>query len=380
MCHGGHLVYNPLMIVCYQEKHYYSSLINAEYDDHDENIDIDSTNYRELQIIAKSFKDIEPGNYDHYISKAVFSRNDIGDHCHFIYKKEILDLYFQNYRDQCSLFKDQNRNCKCIPPDLIEHYEYLKATVRLSVYSLDINGCLYYRFILYTYIKVNRENSVINFLSNAQLRQPLDLEVFKYIFSSYTGRMLNLIKFLFNNISKESIETKLKVINLKTDNTLTTTTNILSPKKSEDFGCLTIGKTESFNFTISIRILLICFYNLDRVDYIIYLFDKLPNVLFNPNYFSIFTIDYCLYSSSSSYYLELFINYFIENLNDNTINYLYHCLCITSKKGYTQIFKNIILSLQNIVVDVFCTPFVFEFGDCFGPFCVSGIYRVIVFY
>ncbi|KAM9973618.1 hypothetical protein ACTFIW_010728 [Dictyostelium discoideum] len=72
-------------------------------------------------------------------------------------------------------------------------------------------------------------------------------------------------------------------------------------------------------------------------------FDKLPEVLFNPDYFSIFAKEYFLYILSSSYYLELFINYFIANLNDNKINYL----CISSEKGYTQIFKNIISSDLN---------------------------------
>ncbi|KAM9997562.1 hypothetical protein ACTFIY_007209 [Dictyostelium cf. discoideum] len=210
--------------------------------------------------------------------------------------------------------------------------------------------------------KVNKENPVINFLSNAQLKQPLDLEILESCFSPYSSKGFLLSK---------SIETKLKVINLKTDNknfeeinskieltttlttttkkttTTTTTTNLLPPKKSEDVGFFIIGKTESFNFTISIRVLLICLYNLDRVDDIIYLLDKLPEVLFNPDYFSIFTKDYCLYSLSSSYYLELFINYFIANLNDNTTNYLYNCLCIASERGYTQIFKNIISSDQN---------------------------------
>ncbi|KAM9959006.1 hypothetical protein ACTFIR_000057 [Dictyostelium discoideum] len=312
----------------------------------------------------------------------------IGDYCHLIDKKEILDFYFQNYRDECLLFNDQNESCKYIQLELIEHYEYLmgrignrckldficwyknlnfldrlnRAILKPSVYSIDFGSSSDFKWLIDLNINNNNENTIINFLSNAQLKQPLDLEILGSSFNPYTSKMLTLIKFLFNNISKESIETKLKVINLKTDNenfeeinskieftttlTTTTTTNLLSPKKSEDVGCLTIGKTESFNFTISIRTLLICLYNLDRVDDIIYLFDKLPEVLFNPDYFSIFTKEHCLYSLSSSYYLELFINYFIENLNDTT-NYLYHCLCIASEKGYTQIFKNIISSDQN---------------------------------
>ncbi|KAM9968406.1 hypothetical protein ACTFIW_002844 [Dictyostelium discoideum] len=319
----------------------------------------------------------------------------IGDYCHLIDKKEILDFYFQNYRDESLLFNHQNESCKYIQLKLIEHYEYLmgsignrckldficwyknlnfldrlnRAILKPSVYSIDFGSSISSDFkwlivfegLINLNINNNNENSIINFLSNAQSKQPLDLEILGSSFNPYTSKMLTFIKFLFNNISKESIETKLKVINLKTDEnfeevnskieftttlTTTTTTNLLSPKKSEDLGYLTIGKTESFNFTISIRTLLICLYNLDRVDDIIYLFDKLPEVLFNPDYFSIFTKEHCLYSISSSYYLELFINYFIENLNDTT-NYLYHCLCIASEKGYTQIFKNIISSDQN---------------------------------
>ncbi|EAL67051.1 SAP DNA-binding domain-containing protein [Dictyostelium discoideum AX4] len=368
---------------------------------------------------VKTFKE-----YDHYIFfKAVFSSNDIelidyflkilmqqpnkiqkitrypnigkliGNYCNLIDKKEILDFYFQNYRDESLLFDDQNEIWKQIQLELIEHYEYLmdsigkrckldftpwfdqnfldrlnRAILKPSVYSIGFDGYfdIVFEGLVDLNIKDNKENSIINFLSNAQLKHPLDLKFFESSFNPYKGKMLTFIKFLFNNISKESIETKLKVINLKTDNknfeeikskieltttltatTTTTTANLLSPKKSKDVGCLTIGKTESFNFTISIRMLLVCLYNLDRVDDIIYLFDKLPEVLFNPDYFSIFTNEYCIYGISSSYYLELFINYFIENLNNNTINYLYNCLCIASKKGYTQIFKNIISSDQN---------------------------------
>ncbi|KAM9949936.1 hypothetical protein ACTFIT_011161 [Dictyostelium discoideum] len=357
--------------------------------------------------------------YDHYIFfKAVFSSNDIelidyflkkikqlqlnqipeitkypsigkliGDYCHLIDKKEILDFYFQNYRDECLLFNDQNESCKYIQLELIEHYEYLtgsignrckldfiywyknlnfldrlnRAIMKPLVYSIDFGGSSSdFKWLIDSNINNNKENSIINFLSNAQFKQPLDLEILGSSFSPYAAKLLTLIKFLFNNISKESIETKLKVINLKTDNknfeekyskiefttTLTTATNLLSPKKSEDVGCLTIGKTESFNFTISITTLLVCLYKLDRVDDIIYLFDKLPEVFLKSYYSSIFTKEYCIYSISSSYYLELFINYFIANLNDTT-NYLYHCLCIASEKGYTQIFKNIISSDQN---------------------------------
>ncbi|KAM9953975.1 hypothetical protein ACTFIR_009090 [Dictyostelium discoideum] len=79
--------------------------------------------------------------------------------------------------------------------------------------------------------------------------------------------------------------------------------------------------------------------------------DPTKHVLFNPDYFSIFAKEYCLYSLSSSYYLELFINYFIKNLNDNTINYLCNYFCIASEKGYTQIFKKIISSDQNNFID-----------------------------
>ncbi|KAM9961102.1 hypothetical protein ACTFIW_010278 [Dictyostelium discoideum] len=187
-------------------------------------IDIDSTNYRELQIIAKSFKDIEP-----------------------------VEIYFWKVFRNIVIFK------------------HIFSKFKSKQYG-------YYDLIGFD--------------------------------GTYLNGRINSFEIIIDSIKILNFEEKNSKIEFTT--TLTTTTNILSPKKSEDFGCLTIGKTESFNFTISIRILLICFYNLDRVDYIIYLFDKLPKVLFNPNYFSIFTIEYCLYSSSSSYYLELFINYFMK--------------------------------------------------------------------
>ncbi|KAM9968420.1 hypothetical protein ACTFIW_002858 [Dictyostelium discoideum] len=387
------------------------------------NINIEKNEKLELisNVLNKISCESMENYYNHFFSEAVFSSNDtelidhflkkikqqliqipevtifsvisklISDHCHLIDKKEILDFYFQNYRDESLLFNDQNQTWRHIPLELIEHYEYLmgsignrykldfdqcdyfgileklnRAIVKPLVYSIDFSGFFDYTltYLFGRSIIINNGNSIINFLSNAQLKQPFDFsQIFESCFNPYTSKMITFIKFLFNNISKESIETKLKVINLNTDNkkieeinskieftttlTTTTTTNLLSPKKSEDIGHFIIGKTESFNFTITIRMLLVCLYNLDRVDGIIYLFDKLPEVLFNPIYFSIFTKEHCIYRLSSSYYLELFINYFIENLNDNTTNYLYRCLCIASGKGYTQIFKNIISSDQN---------------------------------
>ncbi|KAM9997560.1 hypothetical protein ACTFIY_007207 [Dictyostelium cf. discoideum] len=348
----------------------------------------------DIELIDYLFKKIKQPNQTQKETGYPSIGKLIGNHYHLIDKKEILDFYFQNYRDESILFDDQNECCKCIQLELIEHYEYLmdsigkrckldfnfyyndpkfldrlnRAIVKPLVYSISVNGYFddIVKWLIYN-INNNNQNSIITFLSNAQLKQPLNLEILESNFNPYSSKMLTLAKFLFNNISKESIETKLKVINLKTDNkkfeevnskieltttlitttTTTTTTNLLSSENSEDVGRLIIGKTESFNFTISIRMLLVCLYNLDRVDDIIYLFDKLPEVLFNPYYFSIFTKEHCLYSISSSYYLELFINYFIKNLNGNTINYLYNCLCIASRKGYTQIFKNIISSDQN---------------------------------
>ncbi|KAK5579901.1 hypothetical protein RB653_009589 [Dictyostelium firmibasis] len=56
-------------------------------------------------------------------------------------------------------------------------------------------------------------------------------------------------------------------------------------------------------------------YYLDRVDDTIYLFDTVPHILLNPDTFQIFTTGKYLYKVSSSYYLNLFINYkyFLNN-------------------------------------------------------------------
>ncbi|EAL67052.1 hypothetical protein DDB_G0280789 [Dictyostelium discoideum AX4] len=53
----------------------------------------------------------------------------IGDYCRLVDKKEILDFYFQNYRDECLLFNDQNQNWKNIQLGLIKHYEYLMGSI-----------------------------------------------------------------------------------------------------------------------------------------------------------------------------------------------------------------------------------------------------------
>ncbi|KAN0030833.1 hypothetical protein ACTA71_009478 [Dictyostelium dimigraforme] len=311
-----------------------------------------------------------------------------------IKKKELLDFLFQNYRNDFGLFENQDAKWKFASLEILKHYEDLmesigrgfslyvcdlnlnsldrlnRAISRPSVYFMNFHGSeMKIRITLYLLLKNGEEDSVINFLSNAKLNQPL--EFYSIVLSNFKlCKMSNLIKFIFNSISKESIESKLKEIKLPTivfrkivgesftnfeltstiattTTTTTTITPLLQSNINESNGFFEVGKTESFNFIISIRMLLICLYSSERFDDIIYLYDKLPHVFFNSNYFKIFTQDLCLYNISSSYYLELIINYFIKNLNDDTINHLYCCLCIASSKGYTQIFKNIISSDHN---------------------------------
>ncbi|KAM9968524.1 hypothetical protein ACTFIW_002965 [Dictyostelium discoideum] len=326
----------------------------------------------------------------------------------YINKNEIVDFFFENYRNETTLFDDQNQNWYNNHINIIYHVEKLMESIgkrlRLSIvnyYDWFTNGNksnekkykinilldqlkraiskpLLYSFfnesgyyinklsIIFGWSLNNGDEFLINyFLSNEQFKRPFRFsEIINGVPLPPPNKMPNSVKLIFNNISKESIESKLYQVKFKfnfsyvhgyyhddfipltstisttTTSTTTTTTN------SEEVGQFIIGETGSFDFTISPRILFICLYYLDRVDDIFYLFDKIPEI-FNSTYFSNFTQESYLYNICSSYYLGLFINYFIENLNDNTINHLYTCLCVASSKGFIQIFKDILSSNQN---------------------------------
>ncbi|KAM9959114.1 hypothetical protein ACTFIR_000168 [Dictyostelium discoideum] len=325
----------------------------------------------------------------------------------YINKNEIVDFFFENYRNETTLFDDQNQNWYNNHINIIYHIEKLMVSIgkrlRLSIvnyydwftngnksnekkYKINIlldqlkraiskpllysffNESGYYinklSIIFGCYLNNGNEFLINHFLSNQQFKQPFKFsEIINGVPLSPQNKMPNTVKLIFNNISKESIESKLYQVKFKfnfsyvhgyyhddfiplTSTISTTTTTTTTTTNSEEVGQFIIGETGSFDFTISPRILFICLYYLDRVDDIFYLFDKIPEI-FNSTYFSNFTQESYLYNICSSYYLRLFINYFIENLNDNTINHLYTCLCVASSKGFIQIFKDILSSNQN---------------------------------
>ncbi|KAM9968523.1 hypothetical protein ACTFIW_002964 [Dictyostelium discoideum] len=323
----------------------------------------------------------------------------------YINKNEIVDFFFENYRSETTLFDDQNQNWNNNNVNIIYHIEKIMESIGKKLrlcfvkyiswfassnknnekkYNINIlldqlkraiskplfytyifDGSNYYNGHLFNIFGWSLENGnqvLINyFLSNKQFKQPFRFSEIIYD-TPPPNKMPNLVKLIFNNISKESIESKLYQVKGNFDFShvhlrgyyyerddfipLTSTISTTTTTDSEEVGQTIIGKTESFDFTISPRMLFVCLYYLDRVDDIFYLFDKIPEI-FSSTYFTIFTKESYLYNICSSYYLELFINYFIENLNDNTINHLYTCLCVASRKGFIQIFNSILSSNQN---------------------------------
>ncbi|KAM9999211.1 hypothetical protein ACTFIZ_002775 [Dictyostelium cf. discoideum] len=316
----------------------------------------------------------------------------------YINKKEIVDFFFENYRNETTLFDDQSQlwnNNNHI--NIIDHIETLMETIgkklRLCfancydwfkndknnqknninilldqlkrviskplLYSISFyfDGSVYdgYLFKIFVWSLENGNEVLINyFLSSKQFQ--LSFRFSQIFGDAPPNKMPNSPKLIFNNISKESIESKLYQARAKgyfnnshgnyDDNNFIQLTSAITKTNSKEVEPCIIDKTESFDFIILPRTLFVCLYYLNRIDDIFYLFDKIPEI-FNLAYFSHFTKQYYLYNISSSYYLELFINYFIENLNDNTINHLHTCLYVASEKGFTQIFKNIISSNQN---------------------------------